>query len=213
MLGTAIDRITRNQNRNNLKEHNTRLVGLDRPKLSKELSKVSRCQTSDEIENFSRLRSDDLVFFIVLFQNFEKNLHEFDHLLHDIRRIGQSLNQIDLLSPNRQQLYLQKRRLDKMIKTLRKNEEKRRSSRKNKFSFLEKIFRQTTDQNDLINEFNEYLEFVRDKSPYHQDEIQTIVETIEEKLDEIQNELKKDENQRDVLLIDRFKEKYFPQRK
>ena len=219
MLGQAIDRLTRDQTRINLKDHNTRLVGLERPKIRSELFS-SRCKTVDEMKNFSQLRSDDLVFLIILFQHLEKNLHEYDHLLHDIRRIAESLNRssanhMNVLSPNHQQLYVQKRRFEKMIKTLSKRRFVSLTIDHRTFVCADKIFRQMTNEGDFFAAFGEFLSSMSEKSPHQHDDLQAMLQTIGEKTDELREELRRnstnsEENQRHILLIDRFKEKYFP---
>lgn len=43
----------------------------------------------NEIENFSRLKPDDLAFLILLYQTLDKNIAEYDNLVRDIRQISE----------------------------------------------------------------------------------------------------------------------------
>jgi len=103
--------------------HNTKLIGLQRPLINERKMTKSRCLNSYEIENFSHLKSDDLSLLIIIFQILEKNIFEFENILHDIRYIGEYIaesNEKNFVfnSLNNEQLFLQQQRLKIMINTL-----------------------------------------------------------------------------------------------
>lgn len=82
-------------------------------------------------------------------------------------------------------------------------------------SSLDKILKHITDEGDLLSPLGEFLLIERERSPRGDDGIQLMFQKIEEKVNRIQHILKRnsknlEENQRHLLLIDRFKEKFLP---
>jgi hypothetical protein len=66
----------------------------------------------------------------------------------------------------------------------------------------------------LLTPFGEFLLIETKTNPFRQDDIQVIFKSIEEKITNIQNILKKnstniEQNQRHLLIIDRFKNKFY----
>ena len=118
-----MDKITRNKSLINRDEHSTKLVGLRRPTIKERVEGKCRCTTSEQVHNFSQLKPDDLALLIVLFQNLDKNLLEYDRLLRDIRRIGEFIADFNprtsrLSSSNSQLIFVQKNRLKTLMNTL-----------------------------------------------------------------------------------------------
>ncbi|CAF2422802.1 unnamed protein product [Rotaria sp. Silwood2] len=91
-LGKAIDQITRDKTSTNSKHHNIKLLGLQRPSINEKKISKSRCINIDEIQNFSKLKPDDLALLIILFQTLDKNIIEYDNILRDIRHIGEDIS-------------------------------------------------------------------------------------------------------------------------
>jgi hypothetical protein len=115
-----MDQITRDKTSIAANNHHTTLVGLQRPTISERRITKSRCKNLDEIYNFSQLKPDDLAFLTILFQILDKNLSEYDNILHDIVHIGGYIaesNKKNFIF-NNQQLFLQQNRLKLMMNTL-----------------------------------------------------------------------------------------------
>jgi hypothetical protein len=95
ILGKAIDQITRDDTPIIADNHNTKLIGLQRASINERKRCKSRCRNIDEIQNFSQLKPDDLSLLIILFQILDKNISEYDNILHDIRHIGEYIAQFN----------------------------------------------------------------------------------------------------------------------
>jgi hypothetical protein len=122
-LDKAINKITHDKTSITINNHNTKLIGLQRPSINERKSTKSRCFNIQEIENFSQLKSDDLALLIIFFQILDKNISEYENILHDIHHIGEYIAKLNeknfvLNSLNNEQLYLQHQRLKIMINTL-----------------------------------------------------------------------------------------------
>lgn len=104
----------------NTTSHDTKLIRFQSASINERQKTESRCFNRIEIENFSHLKPDDLPFLIILYQIFEKNLLEFDNLLHDLRYIGESIAELNekTFLVNNEQSYLQQQRFKLMINTL-----------------------------------------------------------------------------------------------
>ncbi|CAF3419509.1 unnamed protein product [Rotaria socialis] len=94
-LGKAIDRRTRDISSKSIKHHTTKLLGLKRPSINEKKIPKSRCNTMDEIDNFSRLKPDDLALLILLFQTLDKNVNEYDNILRDIRHVAEFISKFN----------------------------------------------------------------------------------------------------------------------
>lgn len=117
-LGKTIEQITRDTTQTNTSHQQTRLIGVQRPLLHDQPATPYRCKTTQEIVNFARLQPDDLPFFLLVFQNLEKNIHEYNHICQDLRRIAESIGKL-----NRKLFFFhsvddQQHQLDQMIATL-----------------------------------------------------------------------------------------------
>ncbi len=102
-----------------MNKHNTKLIGLQRPSINERKLTKSRCLNISEIENFSQLKPDDLSLLIILFQILDKNLSEYENLLHDIRHIGEYIaksNEKNIVF--NEQFFSQQQRLKIMMNTL-----------------------------------------------------------------------------------------------
>jgi hypothetical protein len=118
-----MDRITRDKTSIAANNHNTKLIGLQRPTINERRTTKSRCKNLDEIYNFSQLKPDDLALLTILYQILDKNLSEYDNILHDIRHIGGYIAELNkknffFNSFNNPQLFLQQNRLKIMMNTL-----------------------------------------------------------------------------------------------
>ncbi|CAF4355443.1 unnamed protein product, partial [Adineta steineri] len=155
-----------------------------------------RCITNDEIHNFSQLKPDDLALLIILFQIVDKNIYEYDHILYDIRCIGEYIaefNQKNLISASSS---YQQQRLTIIMDTLKK------------------ILQHLTDRDELLSPLGEFL--LNETQKYHnkQNDIHNILKSIEEEIIKIENILQNnssniEQNQRHLLIIDRFKETFY----
>lgn len=81
-------------------------------------------------------------------------------------------------------------------------------------NLLDKILRHLTDQGELLSPFGEFLSTQTQNYPNHQDDIHRIFESIEDEITKLENILQKtssniEQNQRHLLIIDRFKEKFY----
>ena len=94
-LGKAIDQRTRDKTSKSIKHHTTKLLGLKPPSINENKVAKSRCNTMDEIQNFSRLKPDDLALLILLFQTLDKNINEYDNILRDIRHIAEFISKFN----------------------------------------------------------------------------------------------------------------------
>ena len=202
-LGRAMDRITRDKTFKTHQHQRTRLMGLLRPSLHQTSLGHSRYRTIDERINASRLKPDDLVLLIVLFQILDKNIAEYAHVLKDLRHLMQSITKLNRSSDDAsssvssQDVILQQDRLHNMI------------------DVLDKILQHITDEGEILSPLGEFLSIERTRLPVYHEDISTILQTIEEKIARIQNLLRRnsthlERNQRYLLLLDRFKERFFP---
>ena len=202
-LGQAMDQITRDKTSKTHLHQRTRLMGLKRPSIHHQATLGhSRYRTVDERTNASRLKPDDLVLLIVLFQILDKNIAEYGHVLRDLRRIAQSITKLNrsndaYSSVSNQEMILQQDRLNSVI------------------DVLDKILQHIIDEGEMLSPLGEFLSIERTRLPVYQEDISIVVQTIEEKIARIQNLLRRnsthlERNQRYLLLLDRFKEKFFP---
>ncbi|CAF1232145.1 unnamed protein product [Adineta steineri] len=195
-LGKAMDQITRDKTSITENNYNTKLIGLQHPTIKERTITKPRCITIDEIHNFSQLKPDDLALLIILFQIVDKNIYEYDHILYDIRCIGEYIaefNQKNLISASSS---YQQQRLTIIMDTLKK------------------ILQHLTDQDELLSPLGEFL--LNETQKYHnkQNDIHNILKSIEEEIIKIENILQNnssniEQNQRHLLIIDRFKEKFY----
>jgi hypothetical protein len=107
----------------NTDNYRTKLLGLQSPTINQQKMTKSRCLHIYELENFSRLKPDDLSLLIILFRILDENILEFENILHDIHHIGEyiaKLNEKNFIfnSLNNEQLFLHQQRLKIMINTL-----------------------------------------------------------------------------------------------
>ena len=122
-LDKALNQLTHDKASIHTDNHQTKLSGLQRPIINERKQTKSRCLNVYELENFSRLKSDDLALLIILFRIFDQNISEFENILHDIHHIGDSIGKLNeknfiLNSLNNEQLFLHQQRLKIMINTL-----------------------------------------------------------------------------------------------
>jgi hypothetical protein len=113
-----MDKITRDKTSIINHYQNTKLLGLRHPSLSERKLTKSRCRNKTEIENFSNLKPDDLALLTILFQNLEKNIFEYENILHDIRHIGKYITELNKKPFLFNSLNNQQDRLTTMINTL-----------------------------------------------------------------------------------------------
>ena len=104
-LGKAIDQRTRDKNSITRKHHHTKLVGLQYPSRTEKQSIPSRCSNSDDIQNFSQLKVDDLALLILLFQLLDENITEHGNILRDIGHLSESISKLNYAKTKTGSIY------------------------------------------------------------------------------------------------------------
>jgi hypothetical protein len=103
-LGEAIDQINRERNMKSDSLPSERLLTVQCPKNRDQNGTHFRCDTVEEIENLRLLTADDLALLILLFQQLQRNMTEYDRLMDDLQYIVQSVELMNMRDPEHQRI-------------------------------------------------------------------------------------------------------------